>query len=98
MSMHYSDPEHAGLGAVPGVETFHVGPTDWQGQCPQCEDLPSNAAPAYGSADMVEAHKAEHVGWYWWPCFPGCMPDGEAMGPFDTEDEALADAREGMEG
>ncbi len=33
-------------------------------------------------------------GWYWWPCFPGCMPDGEPMGPFDTEAEALADARE----
>jgi hypothetical protein len=36
-------------------------------------------------------------GWYWWSCFPGCLPDGEALGPFDTEAEALANAREGME-
>lgn len=31
-------------------------------------------------------------GWYWWICCPGCLPDSEATGPFETEDEALADA------
>jgi hypothetical protein len=36
-------------------------------------------------------------GWYWWPCFPGCLPDGDPCGPFDSEDEALADAREGLD-
>ena len=36
-------------------------------------------------------------GWYYWSCFPGCLPDGDPIGPFETEDEALADAREGME-
>lgn len=34
------------------------------------------------------------AGWYWWACFPGCLPDGEPSGPFDTEEEALADARD----
>lgn len=34
-------------------------------------------------------------GWYWWACFPGCLPDGDPIGPFDTEAKALADAREG---
>jgi hypothetical protein len=34
------------------------------------------------------------AGWYWWPCFPGCLPDGEANGPFDTEEEAIADAQD----
>jgi hypothetical protein len=33
-------------------------------------------------------------GWYWWACFPGCMPDGEPVGPFDTELAALTDAQE----
>lgn len=32
------------------------------------------------------------AGWYWWACFPGCLPDGEPVGPFATEAEALADA------
>ena len=34
------------------------------------------------------------AGWYWWACFPGCIPDGDPMGPFKTEDEAFKNARE----
>lgn len=37
-------------------------------------------------------------GWYWWSCQLGCLPDGEPNGPFDTEEEAEADAREETEG
>ena len=33
-------------------------------------------------------------GWYWWSCFPGCLPDGPAIGPFATREEALDDARQ----
>ena len=33
------------------------------------------------------------IGWYWWACFPGCVPDSDPVGPFDTEDEAIADAQ-----
>lgn len=33
-------------------------------------------------------------GWYWWSCFPGCMPDSEPNGPYDTEAEALEDAQD----
>ena len=36
-------------------------------------------------------------GWYWWSCSPGCIPDSEAMGPFASYKEALANAQEGME-
>ena len=32
-------------------------------------------------------------GWYWWACFPGCLPDGDAQGPYATEDEAIEAAR-----
>ena len=34
------------------------------------------------------------AGWYWWACFPGCLPDGDPCGPFATEAEALEDARD----
>lgn len=27
-------------------------------------------------------------GWYWWSCSPGCLPDGEAQGPYATSTEA----------
>ena len=36
--------------------------------------------------------EAVQAGWYWWPCFPGCLPDGDAVGPFQTEREAVEDA------
>lgn len=32
------------------------------------------------------------LGWYWWPCQPGCLPEGEATGPFDTSTHAWIDA------
>lgn len=32
-------------------------------------------------------------GWYWQACQPGCLPDGDACGPFGTEAEAVADAQ-----
>ena len=35
---------------------------------------------------------SELVGWYWQACFPGCLPDGEPMGPFLSEADAIADA------
>ena len=33
-------------------------------------------------------------GWYWWSCQPGCLPDGEPSGPFETEQDAIKDATE----
>lgn len=31
-------------------------------------------------------------GWYWWSCSPGCLPEGEPFGPFETETTAREDA------
>lgn len=44
-----------------------------------------------------EEADALEPGFYWWSCFPGCLPDGEPNGPFKDEEEALADAREAEE-
>lgn len=35
-----------------------------------------------------------HAGWYYWFCFPGCLPDGEPIGPFDSEQAAIDDCRD----
>jgi hypothetical protein len=40
-----------------------------------------------------EAYGLAAPGWYWWACFPGCLPDGEPNGPFTTEQEAIDDAQ-----
>ena len=31
-------------------------------------------------------------GWYYWYCFPGCLPDSDPFGPFASYEEAEADA------
>jgi hypothetical protein len=31
-------------------------------------------------------------GWYWWACFPGCVPDSDAAGPFVSAHDAHHDA------
>ncbi len=38
--------------------------------------------------------KPVNEGWYWWAGFPGCLPDGDPVGPFETEEEAIRDAQQ----
>lgn len=33
-------------------------------------------------------------GWFYWYCFPGCLPDSDPIGPFESFNEALEDVRE----
>lgn len=85
MPMHYSDPSRANdAHALPDVEIFYID-----------SDGHSDGRPFVFPHEPGEpAMGTSEAGWYWWPCFPGCLPDGDPIGPFDTEAEALADARE----
>ena len=54
--------------------------------------------PDLDEAPMTDDEGNElEAGWYYWACFPGHLPDGPPIGPFETEAEAIADAREGSE-
>ena len=62
-----------------------------------CEVFYLNPAEAWEvMGDSLEVSEdGAHLtlqGWYWQACFPGCLPDGEPCGPFQTEAEAMADA------
>lgn len=46
-----------------------------------------------GQEDETMGELALVDGWYYWPCFAGCLPDSDPIGPFDTEAEAIADAQ-----
>lgn len=54
-------------------------------------ELTAATIAAEGLTD--EEGDAREPGFYWWACFPGCMPDGDAVGPFTTEEEAIRDAQ-----
>jgi len=82
MAQHYSDPKRADdAHALPDVETFYVSRREMS----ERQDATGDDPPITGP------------GWYYWACFPGCLPDGDPVGPFETEAAALADAREGMD-
>ena len=83
MSQAYSDPKReSDPHALPDLEVFEHRCGGRNDVCPTESDDPTDCPGP---------------GWYYWFCFPGCLPDGEPMGPFETEAEALADAQEGIE-
>jgi hypothetical protein len=63
---------------------------------PEREGLP-HSLPDIEVFQVEDAMDAEHeeleIGWYYWFCFPGCLPDSEPIGPFGTVEEALGDVR-----
>jgi hypothetical protein len=82
----YSDPKRASSPtSLPDVEVFFVRrPNGLDGL-------------AYIGEMIVDDSQTEEPlteGWYYWYCLPGCLPDSEPMGPFDTRDEAIADAQQ----
>lgn len=50
----------------------------------------------YNDGPCNEGDLALETGWYWWSCQPGCLPDGDPVGPFDTWSDAVNDCREGV--
>jgi hypothetical protein len=80
MTQAYSDPEReSDPHSLPDVEVFEI------------------------TGNIAETRDGEFVdhdglpyppGWYWWTCLPGCLPDSDPVGPFETEEDALADAQD----
>ncbi len=55
---------------------------------PDVEVFHSSDYPPEDGAEPVEK------GWYYWYCFPGCLPDSEPYGPYGSEDAASQAAQE----
>lgn len=51
---------------------------------PRCQEC--------GKRAKVKAIDTTHRFYYWY-CVPGCLPDSDAFGPYETEKEALDAAR-----
>lgn len=66
-----------------------------RGFCPSC-DRATCVHDITVDDDSGIVHTTEK-GWFYWFCLPGCLPDSEPMGPFETEAEALSDARNGYD-
>ena len=56
---------------------------------------PADGSEPFGSFEVFHLTDFEckcNPGFYWQSAFPGCIPDSDAIGPFQTEAEAIADA------
>ncbi len=85
MAYHYTDESRASdPHALPDVEVFHS--TCYPAERPDVDD----ARPRYG----VGFETLGEIGFYYAHGSPGCLWDSDPAGPFDTEAEALAGARE----
>ena len=94
MPQEYSNPKRAtDPHSLPDVEVFHHEHAKRE----LCALNAGHKAELYGECITDDEGDCLGTGWYWWTCLPGCLPDSEPCGPFDTYAEALADAREGME-
>ena len=60
---------------------------------------PADGSEPFGSFEVLYSIRAytldgkvEDAGFYWQSGFPGCLPDSDPVGPFQTEAEAIEDA------
>ncbi len=87
----YSNPEREqDEYALPDVEVFHHEHAKRE----LCALNAGHKAELYGECITDDEGDCLGTGWYWWTCSPGCLPDSEAMGPFKTREEALANAQD----
>lgn len=95
----YSNPDRENEPtALPDVEVFYVGKSDFlnaEKDSWQYDALWDYAAD--NEATPRDVCAVALSGYYYWFCFPGCLPDSDPSGPFKTEVEALADAQSNYE-
>src|SRR5687767_2942702 len=102
MAQHYMNPDdESKTHRLPNIETLQA----YYGYCDECGSLGIEiAAPVKDMRKACEDWECKQEeatilldkkGWFYWYCLPGCMPDSESFGPFETEEEAIKDARGG---
>jgi len=78
----YSDPsKEPDPYSLPDAEVFHC-------RIESRDDIEDIGSPQYNQAFGMTP------GFYYWHVFPGCLPDSDPVGPFETEQEAIDDCRE----
>lgn len=57
----------------------------------QCYTLRPPALPNNVEIFYIDERTAKMTepGWYYWYCSPGCLPDGPAIGPYNSEQQAI---------
>lgn len=105
MGQHYSDPSRANdTWSLPDIETFQLTARE---VAERDEDMiheymkrrefrlaSMNSRDREKMFDAMIEEECIEGGWFYWFCFPGCMPDSDANGPYETEALAVKAAQE----
>lgn len=79
------------------IEVFHVQ----TGECDSCNGYVPMLAASWSRQDCYSCSRGrahpiagdeKRMGWWYWYCQPGCLPDSDPIGPFDSEEQAWEDA------
>lgn len=102
----YSDPTRANdPHTLPDVEIFQLTAEevarseayeDEQHEFMRRYEYRTASMSSRAQAAMIDAMIEElgiTGGWFYWYCFPGCMPESSPFGPYPSVDAALAAAR-----
>ena len=98
MAYDYTDPKRRNNPyALPDVETFQAN----YRYCTKCGSLvffdhriDDDGKLVADCGDCSTTNELTETGWFYWFGFPGCLPDSEPFGPFDSRRAALDEARE----
>jgi hypothetical protein len=83
-------PKNTEIFFVSASDFINAGEGDWRAELLAEQVTSSPEDDDHEQERQCEAESLE--GWYWWTCCPGCLPDSDAFGPFETEEEAVQDA------
>lgn len=74
------------------MSTYYLNPEDESD--PYCLPTLEVFYAADGEMPDHEDGEPREAGWYAWICLPGCLPDSDPFGPYDSEEEAVEDMRD----
>jgi len=74
-----------------GIEIFEVTADDFLGAASDTWQADRLRVVVLTETPAIQQAAESLAGFYWWSCQPGCLPDGEANGPFETREEAEED-------
>jgi hypothetical protein len=105
MSQHYSNPERENNPhALPDIEIFELTAPEAAGldddlvweYMKRREFRLANMSSRVREKmlDAIVEEQGITGGWFWQSCLPGCLPDGDPVGPFASRKEALTDAQQ----
>lgn len=66
------------------IETFHMSAAE-------IRDYAADPDSVWTDYVFEDSTHEDLTGWYWWVCLPGCLPDSDPNGPFESFEAAVKD-------